>query len=125
MRRELDFLALVRTSFSAERSAMAWMRTSVSLYAFGFSLTKFFDYLEGEMGSEQSWVGPRRFGLLLVGLGILALILATVEQLRRSRKIRGLGLPAISRLSLPIVAAAALLVIGVTTLIGSVIGMTG
>jgi putative membrane protein len=116
--RELDFLALIRTAFSAERSLMAWLRTSVSLYTFGFSFTKFFDFLGPQTESTHIWAGPQGLGLGLICLGILALTLATLVHIRRFRKMKQLGLPTLSRFSLPISAAVALLTIGVTTLIG-------
>jgi putative membrane protein len=96
---------------------MAWLRTSVSLYAFGFSLTKFFDYVAEGM-EDQTWTGPERLGLALLGLGMLVLILGAIQHRRRVRRMKQLGLPVLSRFSLPIGAAAALLAIGLTTLLG-------
>ncbi len=115
---ELDFLALIRTAFSAERSLMAWLRTSVSLYTFGFSLTKFFDFLGPQTEGTHVWAGPQGLGLGLIALGILTLTLATLGYIKRFRKMKQLGLPILSRFSLSISAAVALLTIGVTTLIG-------
>jgi len=63
--RDLEILALVRTRFSSERSLMAWMRTSVSLFTLGFSITKFFDYLEGQQKGTQFSEGPYWLGLAL------------------------------------------------------------
>ncbi len=116
--RELEFLALIRTAFSAERSLMAWLRTSVSLYTFGFSLTKFFDFMGPQTEGTHIWAGPRGLGLGLICFGILTLALAAVGHLKRFRKMKQLGLPIISRFSLSISAAVVLLTIGVTTLIG-------
>lgn len=115
---ELDFLALIRTAFSAERSLMSWLRTSVSLYTFGFSFTKFFDFLGPQTEGTHIWAGPQGLGLGLICLGILALTLATLVHIRRFRKMKQLGLPILSRFSLSISTAVALLTIGVATLIG-------
>lgn len=57
--RKLSVLALVRTAYSSERVVMAWMRTSVSLYTFGFSITKFMDY--DKVSGEPRTVGVYRF----------------------------------------------------------------
>jgi inner membrane protein YidH len=38
-------LSLRRTFMAQERTLMAWIRTSVCLISFGFSIYKFFDYL--------------------------------------------------------------------------------
>ena len=115
----LDILALVRTAFSAERSLMAWIRTSVSLYTFGFSLIKFMDYLEAaEIGTRLS-EGPRLLGLALVCLGIMVLLPAAVEHVRRMNKMKTLGLPKISKIYLPLIAAIALVLIGLTVFIST------
>ena len=114
----LSAFALVRTAFSSERALMAWMRTSVSLYSFGFTITKFVDYLERQGEGGQFSEGPRRLGLALICMGILVLVLATVEHLRRLVRMKQLGLPRVSRFPLPVAAAAALFVIGTATLIG-------
>jgi len=119
--RRLGIFALVRTAFSSERSLLSWMRTSVSLYTFGFSLTKFLDYLGQQQVGIQLSAGPRRLGLALIFMGILVLVLAAVEHMRRLRKMKQLGLPAISRFSLPIGAAVVLLVIGIAALVGMVL----
>jgi len=114
----LEFLALIRTALSAERSLMAWLRTTVSLYTFGFSLAKFFDFLGPQTEGTHFWSGPRGLGLALIFYGILMLMLATLGHLKRFRKMKQLGLPIISRFSLSISAAVVLLTIGVTSLIG-------
>jgi putative membrane protein len=115
----LNNLALVRTAFSSERSLMAWIRTSVSLYTFGFSLIKFFDYLEAEEMGTQLPEGPRRLGLALVCLGIMVLLPASVEHVRRMKKMKKLGLPKISKIYLPFTAAITLVLIGLTVLIST------
>ena len=42
-------LALRRTFLAHERTLMAWIRTSVSLISFGFTIYKFFQYLAQEI----------------------------------------------------------------------------
>ncbi len=114
---ELETLALVRTEFSSERSLMAWMRTSASLFTFGFSIIKFFEYVEQIDKGTQISAGPRRLGLALILGGTIALVLAVMEHVRRLRKMKELGLPGNSRFSLPIVVAVALLAIGTAVFI--------
>ncbi len=118
MVRTLSIYALVRTAFSSERALMAWMRTSVSLYSFGFTITKFVDYLERQGEGGHFPAGPRRLGLILICMGILVLVLAAAEHLRRLAKMKQLGLPPVSRFPLPVAATAMLFVIGTATLIG-------
>ncbi len=113
----MSILALVRTSYSSERSLMSWIRTSVSLYTFGFSISKFLDYLEMREAGVEFSAGLRRLGFVLICMGIVALLLAGAEHLKRIRTMRRLGLPTTSRLSLPLGAAVALVALGIATLI--------
>jgi len=109
----LGVFALVRTAFSSERSLLSWMRTSVSLYTFGFTLTKFIDYLEKQHVDIQYSSGLRRLGLALIFVGILVIVLAVVEYARRLRKMKQLGLPAFSPFPLAVCIAVALLLVGI------------
>jgi putative membrane protein len=118
--RELELLALVRTRFSSERSLMAWMRTSASLFTFGFSITKFFDYLEQQQAGTQFSEGPHRLGLALICMGLLVLVPVVVQHVQRLRRAKELGMPTISKFSLPIGTATAFFVIGTATMIGIV-----
>ena len=113
---KLGTYALVRTAFSSERSLMSWIRTSVSLYAFGFTVTKFGTYMEQQHGPEFS-TGPRRLGLALISIGILSLVFAAFGHLQRMKKMKRLGLPTVSLISLPVLATTVLLLIGITVLI--------
>lgn len=117
IKKALETFAVVRTAFSAERAVLAWMRTSVSFYTFGFSITKFMDYLEQRQEGIQFSDGPRLLGVILICVGILSLVLAVIQHVRRIRRAKELGLPTISRFSLPTSAAVALLAIGITSLI--------
>jgi putative membrane protein len=116
--RKLGIYALVRTSLSSERSLMSWIRTSVSLYTFGFSITKFLDYLGKQKEVTGSSTGLYRLGFAIICIGILGLVLAAVGHLQRLKKMKRLGLPTVSLISLPVVATAALALIGIAVLIG-------
>lgn len=118
----LNTAALVRTAFSSERSLLASIRTSASLFSFGFAISKFFGYLEGQQGVEFP-AGPRYLGLALAALGVLVLGLAVFEHASRLRRMEELGLPTVSWLSLPIAMASGLLAIGAAVLIS--IGIQG
>jgi putative membrane protein len=77
-------LSLQRTLFAEERTLMAWIRTSVSLITFGFTVYKFFQYLkeaEGEL-SHRRLLGPREFAVGMISLGIISLVAATVQHER-------------------------------------------
>ena len=73
-------LALERTRLAHERTLMAWVRTAPSLISFGFTIYKAFEYLrERQPAVAHGILGPRNFALVLIGLGIGALVLATVQ----------------------------------------------
>jgi inner membrane protein YidH len=81
-------LAYERTFLAHERTLMAWVRTSSSLITFGFSIYKFFQ-LERGAGKEfptTQVVGPRQFSMILIIIGVVSLVLATIQH-RHQRKI--------------------------------------
>jgi putative membrane protein len=114
---KLGIYALVRTALSSERSLMAWIRTCVSLYTFGFSITKFLDYLGKQQEVTGSSAGLYRLGFAIICIGILGLALAAFGHLQRLKKMKRLGLPTVSLISLPVVATTSLVLIGVAVLI--------
>lgn len=79
-------LAVERTRLAHERTLMAWVRTATSLISFGFTIYKAFDYLRArEPAVSHGLLAPRHFALVMIGLGIGALILATTQHRRDLR----------------------------------------
>src|SRR6267378_999576 len=71
--------AWIRTRLSLERTLMSWVRTSVALIGFGFTIVQFFQRLH-EMAGVASAVrpqAPRHLGLALIGAGLLSLTVST------------------------------------------------
>jgi putative membrane protein len=60
---------------------MAWIRTATSLITFGFALYKFFFYLREAEGTKlpAQMLGPRGYGLVMIGIGIFTLTAATIR----------------------------------------------
>src|SRR5262245_27203609 len=73
-------LAIERTRIAHERTLMAWIRTSMSMVTFGFTISELFGYL-GEITGKSliGGAGPRIFGLGLIILGTVALIGAAIQ----------------------------------------------
>ncbi len=73
-------LAVGRTRDAAERTLMAWIRTTLSMISFGFTIFKFFQYLQ-QTGSAAQWRPemPKHLGLFLVILGTGMLVLAIAQ----------------------------------------------
>lgn len=83
-------LALERTYLAHERTLMAWTRTATSLITFGFTLYKFFEYLHerGEVAKSSQLFGARSFGLLMIGIGVFTLVVASVQHHLQMRHLR-------------------------------------
>jgi putative membrane protein len=73
----------LRTRLSVERTLMSWVRTSVSLIGFGFTIVQFFERLASMEGVEiaRRPQAPRYLGLALIAAGVLGLIV-TIWQYR-------------------------------------------
>jgi len=62
---------------------MAWVRTATSLISFGFTIYKFFQYLqERQAAPREGLLGPRQYAMLMIAIGIIALALATLQHRR-------------------------------------------
>ena len=90
-------LGAMRTIMAADRTLMAWVRTSLSMLSFGFTIYKF---LESAVQSDQlaRADSPQQVGLFLAGVGTLSMLLGvvsywtTLKDLRRTEEFR-LGRP--------------------------------
>jgi putative membrane protein len=74
-------MAFQRTRLAEDRTLMAVIRTSLSLIGFGFTIFQFFQSLR-EQDFISKAAAPRRFGMSLVGLGVLMLLLGIVYHVR-------------------------------------------
>src|SRR6187455_1709197 len=71
-------LGAVRTVLAADRTLMAWLRTSLSMLSFGFAIYKFLESA-ARAGALDRPESPRRVGLFLVGLGTTAMVLGLID----------------------------------------------
>jgi putative membrane protein len=83
-------LAIERTFIAYERTLLAWIRTSASLITFGFTLYKFFEYLNEDDPDRirNRIVTARGFGVAMILAGIATLILAAVQYRQGVRRLR-------------------------------------
>ncbi len=111
-------LAFERTRVSYERTMMSWIRTATSLITFGFTIYKFFQ-LEGVGRAQQGrLIGPREFAFVLVLIGLISLLLATIEH---HRNIRALGAQyAGNQRSLAVLLAALISILGILALLAMI-----
>lgn len=109
-------LAVERTFIAFERTLMAWLRTSFAMIGFGYTVSRFFQYVHEQAPGGES-VAPMRvwatqaIGLALVTIGTSSLMAAVVQHRRRVDALRGMGL--IPQWNLALWVAAAVAVLGV------------
>lgn len=108
-------LAVKRTYLAEERTLMAWIRTSLSMISFGFTIVRFFEYLEAERKLTLGWFGrswgPATLGLTLITIGTLALVVAVIQHHKAVKALRELGL--VPQWSLVLTVATLVAVLGV------------
>jgi putative membrane protein len=85
-------LAVDRTVMAAGRTLMAWVRTALSMISFGFTIYKFLDAAAGgEAVGMLKADGPRRLGLFLIALGVISVILGSVEYFQTVKRLDALS----------------------------------
>jgi putative membrane protein len=81
-------LAYDRTRLAYENTMMSWVRTATSLITFGFSVYKFFQIEKGGGEPVNRLLGPREFALLMISVGLVSLLLGTVQHVLSMRQLR-------------------------------------
>ena len=84
-------LAFDRTRLAYDRTMMAWVRTATSLISFGFAIYKFFQIEIGNGEPDRHLIGPREFALMMIGIGLLSLLLATIQHRRDRNALRAMN----------------------------------
>lgn len=78
-------LGAERTYLAYERTLMAWTRTAASLISFGFTIYKFFE--DVNRNKPHHLLGYRTFSGIMITVGLLALILATLQHRRDTKEL--------------------------------------
>jgi putative membrane protein len=115
-------LAVDRTRLAYERTMMAWIRTGVSLITFGFTIYKFFQIEIAKLAPRNEGAfGSANFALLMIATGLVALLIATLEN-RRDLKTLKANYPNVSvSLSMAQVFAALVSILGIVALIAVIL----
>jgi putative membrane protein len=81
-------LAYERTYLAHERTEMAWIRTSLTLISFGFAIGKFFHSLHEQAPERPALLSAGSVGSLMIVIGLVALVLASIQHGRALRSLR-------------------------------------
>jgi putative membrane protein len=87
-------LAFARTGLAADRTLMAWIRTAFSMISFGFTIGKFFEYLNEQSHRTAREGNGHVLAVLLITLGIASLVAGVWEYrhaVNRLEEAAGLG----------------------------------
>ena len=112
-------LAYERTYLAHERTQMAWVRTSLAFISFGFTIAKFFQYLQEKEPERAPFLGPRTIGVLMIVMGVVTLMIADVQHRRAMRAMR----KACPDLAFPLAGLTGLVLagMGILALIGAIL----
>ena len=83
-------LGVERTDLAADRTLMAWIRTAFSMISFGFTIGKFFQYLNEQAKRPPQLGGGRMLAVVLITLGLFSLIVGVWEYQRTVARVEEL-----------------------------------
>ncbi|MGO9268199.1 MAG: YidH family protein [Candidatus Binataceae bacterium] len=82
-------LAADRTRLAYDRTLLAWIRTATSLITFGFTIYKFFQIELARVAPRpERLFGPRQFAFLMILVGLVSLLIATLEHRQDLKALR-------------------------------------
>ncbi len=82
-------LAADHTRLAFDRTLLAWIRTAISLITFGFTIYKFFQLELARVAPRpERLIGPREFAFLMILVGLVSLLIATLEHRRDLKALR-------------------------------------
>ncbi|BAU43163.1 YidH family protein [Leptolyngbya sp. O-77] len=116
-------LAKERNRAAAERTLLAWIRTSLSLIGFGFGIDQIVTAIQRtrRLDDLETMYLARITGLAFIAVGLYAMLSATIEHRRELRRIQRDDYLYTSRRSNALAVAIALMVIGIFAFLGIII----
>ncbi len=116
-------LAKERNRAAAERTLLAWIRTSLSLIGFGFGIDQIVTAIQRtrRLDDLETMYLARITGLAFIAVGLYALLSAAIEHRRELRRIQRDDYLYTPRRSSALAVAIALMVIGIFAFLGILI----
>lgn len=111
-------LAKKRNRAAAERTLMAWIRTSLALISFGFGIDQIVAALNSAVGVNNPIRLSRFLGLSFIALGTLAMLATAVQHRQELRHIQQEYYTYVPERSISLIVASALFVIGLLAFVG-------
>jgi putative membrane protein len=82
-----DKLAIARTIMAGDRTLLAWVRTSLSLISFGFTIYNILEYIRASGATRVIRVNtPRNIGIFMIVVGIIPLGFAMFQYKRTLKR---------------------------------------
>ena len=109
-----------RTLLSHERTQMSWVRTATSLITFGFTIYKFFQFEIGASVQPRTHqvIGPREYAMFMIAIGLVALLIATIQNWQYRQNLRKQHLEV--SLSLSSVVGALITILGLLSMLAAI-----
>ncbi|MGB3300269.1 MAG: DUF202 domain-containing protein [Phormidesmis sp.] len=111
-------LAKERNRAAAERTLMAWIRTSLSLISFGFGIDQIVKALNRAVSVNHPVQLSQFLGLSFIILGTFSVLGAAVQYQQETRALRKQHYTYVPRISIGLIVAGALFLIGLVAFIG-------
>jgi len=111
-------LAKERNRVAAERTLMAWIRTSLSMIGFGCGIYYIIHNLNHFNNPVNEVRLSKIIGLSFVALGVFALVMASIQHIQELKHIRRSHYVYVSKSSLGLIVGIALIIIGLVAFIG-------
>jgi putative membrane protein len=109
-------IGMLNTILSTDRTLMGWIRTSLSMFSFGFATYKILVEFQTSGSALRSDNTPRNVGMSLAIFGTLAIILGTIEYIRTLNQVR--AFTPVRLVRTPLIVAVFMCLAGVTLSVG-------